>query len=206
MAVGYQHVQSEIDSNDVLFAMPMRDLYVMFNDGDSNGSIFIDKNVCEEPLQKITAFLGLPFQFSSNAISGGYIDDLQFEFVAIKERLLAQFARSCTENGQSYLPVPLSTRSKMHISAVTYVWLGFLCLHGMESWSACKSGAHILYSINQVGRCASQSVVARVTIRNSPERIRHCMICPLNIWAPWALQSRRKKRTREGVMVQKWFT
>jgi len=196
MAFGYQHVQSEIDSEDVLFAMPMRDLYVMFNDGDPHGSIFIDKNVCEAPLQKITAFLGIPFQSSSNAISGGDIDDLQF--VAIKERLLAQFARSCTENGQGYLPVPVSTRSKMHISAATYVWLGFLCLHGMESWSTCKSGANILCTINQVGRGPSQSVVGKVTWRNSTKRIRHCMTCPLNIWAPWAVNSgpRRKKRAK----------
>ena len=202
MAFGYQHVQSEIDSNDVLFAMPMRDLYVMFNDGDPNGSIFIDKNVCEEPLQKIAAFLGIPFQFSSNAISGVYIDDFQFEFVAIKERLLAQLARSCTENGQGYLPVPLNTRSKMHISAVTYVWLGFLCLHGMESWSACKSGAHILHSINQVGRRTTTG--CDLSEKHSADPTLHDL--SLESSAVGASVSRRKKRAGEGVMVQKWFT
>ena len=145
-----QHVVSMVDSKDLVFAVSMSDLYHMINSGNRVGLLYIDKNVCEEPLAKIAAFLGIPFQFSTNSISGGCINDSIF--VVIKERMLVQFVGSCSLNGLSYLPAPLNTRVALNISIVTYLWLGFLRIPGLEPWSTCKSGVHILNTINGVGR------------------------------------------------------
>ena len=150
MTLGHPYVETTVLAKDIQYATPMSELYDMFESGEPVGNVFIGHNVCEIVLETIAAFLGIPFQFSSNMISGEPTNVCLDKFVILKNCLLDRFERSCSDNGKGFLPTPLNARNKMIISAVTYVWLGFLCIHGHESWRPCKSGCQILQAINDV--------------------------------------------------------
>ena len=84
-------------------------------------------------------------------ISGkGGIVDMAVGMAA--DQLLISFASTCCFNGRAFLPLPLSDRTVILISAITYWWqtklrlLGDsarLLLEGSRTYNECRDGAEI---------------------------------------------------------------